>query len=181
MISALKLLWGSTGGKISAILFTVLFAAGVAFAYSHGHTSGYASGFTAGQNSRDKEVTHLQENVAALTKIINDERKAQADKIKKVEAKAADAAVETAKRLGQEIRARDTIISSYRADVKPEIQQHCGLSVETVRAINALIQNVNEEHNEVPDLSAPPDNSSSADSTGGGADVQTTSTLTETK
>lgn len=154
MLSALKLLWGSTGGKITTIIFAVAFAVSVAFAYSHGHSSGYASGFTGGQKSRDAEVKDLGDKVTKLTEIINDDRKAQSKKIEDVQKDAANAAVATEKKLGQQVRERDAIIRNYQKTTSTVIQESCGLSLETVRAINLLIDNANEKAVPV-DLPAP--------------------------
>jgi hypothetical protein len=182
MFSTLKLFFSSSAGWI---LLALVFALGLG-AYSWGHADGYASGhtkgFTDGRTSRNEEVDHLKDNVSGLTALVNTERKAVADKIKAVQKDAANQAVETVKDLNQQIRARDKIISDYRASVEPKIQQHCGLSIETVQAINALIENVNEEPNETPAaLPAPLDSGDPANpvhsDTAGGA----TTTLTEDK
>lgn len=181
MFTAFKLFFSSSAGWVTLALIAA-FGLG---AYSYGHANGYADGhtkgFTEGHDSRNEEVSHLQDNVAGLTKVINDERKAQAKKIKDVQDEASNTAVATEKRLGQQIRARDQIIASYKADVKPEIQQHCALSVETVRAINALIQTVNEESDEIPASPTPPDSGSSADPASVPDASGTTSTVKDTK
>jgi hypothetical protein len=144
MIDALKILWGSTGGKISAILFVVVLAASTSFAYVKGSTSGHDSGFTAGQKSRDTEVKGLSDKVTALTSEINTKRQATNDKIDKVENNAANDAVATQKQLTKQIRERDAIIAAYEKNTPTEVKESCGLSIETVRAINQLIDNANE-------------------------------------
>lgn len=145
MIDALKILWGSTGGRISVLIFGLIFAAGVSFAYVHGSQSGYKSGFTDGQKSRDKEVAELGATITALTKTINDERKAQDLKLKAVEKDAANAAVSTQQKLSQKIKERDVIIRNYQQQTPAVIKESCGLSIETVRAINLLIDSANEK------------------------------------
>lgn len=181
MLTAFKLFFSSSAGWVTLALAAALGIGAYSYGHANGYETGHTKGYTEGHDSRDKEVSHLQDNVAGLTKIINDDRKAQAAKIKEVEKGAADQAVATEKRLGQQIRARDAIIASYRAEVKPEIQQHCGLSIETVRAINALIQNANEEQNEVPVLPSPGSSGDSADPTGGPVVGQTPDTVKDEK
>lgn len=150
MLNTIKLFFSTTEGWSALALIAALAIGAYSYGHSNGYDSGIDTGYTNGQKSRDKEVEHLQDNVAGLTDTINDQRKAVAEKIKKVEAAAADRAVETTKVLNQQIRARDQIIASYKETVPAEVQQHCALSIETVRAVNALIQNVNEDTNEVP-------------------------------
>lgn len=166
MLSAFKLFFSSSSGWVTLALIAALGIGSYSYGHANGYEAGHTKGFTEGRDSRNNEVEHLKDNVAGLTKIVNDEREAQAKKIKDVEKKAADNAVATEKRLNVQIRARDQIIASYKANVKPEIQQHCGLSIETVKAINALIQNVNEESNEVPAPSTPPSDGDNPDSGG---------------
>lgn len=182
MFTALKLFFSSSAGWVTLALAAALGISAYSYGHANGYETGHTKGYTEGHDSRNEEVAHLQDNVAGLTKIINDDRKAQAAKIKEVEKGAADQAVATEKRLGQQIRARDAIIASYRADVKPEIQQHCALSIETVRAINALIQNANEDPNETPvAVPALHDGSSAADPTGSPATGQTPPTVKDEK
>lgn len=180
MLTAFKLFFSSSSGWVTLALIAALGIGAYSYGHANGYETGHTKGYTEGHDSRNDEVQHLKDNVAALTKIINDDREAQAAKIKKVEEVAANQAVETAKRLSQQIRARGMIIASYKADVKPEIQQHCGLSVETVQAINALIETVNEEPNESPASPNPPDSGSSADPGGIPAAGQTTPIVKET-
>lgn len=180
MFTAFKLLFSSSAGWVTLALAAALCIGSYSYGHAGGYTSGHTKGFTEGRASRNEEVSHLKDNVAALTQTVNDERKAQAEKIKAVQKAAADQAVETEKHLSLQIRARDQIIASYKVSVRPEIQQHCGLSIETVHAINALIQNVNEEPDETPSaLPAPPDGSLTADPTDSPAVGQATDTVKE--
>lgn len=153
MLTALKLFFGSSTGWVVLALGAALTLGSYSYGHTKGYTEGHAKGRTEGYSSRNAEVSRLRDNVVGLTKVINDDRDAANKKIKDVEAKAADAAVETAKRLGTQLRQRDQIIAGYKATVKPETQQHCGLSIETVKTINELIKNVNEESNETPAVS----------------------------
>jgi len=152
MFMAAKLFFSTSLGK--SLLLVLAFALTVFAAFelgsSHGYSDGHTKGFNEGRASRDPEVQHLQDNVVALSKLINDERLAQATKIDKLQSDAANQAVETSKKLNQQIRERDKIIQNYKNQVPPEIQQHCALSMETVQAINKLIDNANGVRNEGP-------------------------------
>ena len=117
-------------------------------AYSFGHSAGYDTGHKAGYASRQPEVDHLNQNVMALSKLINDERLATHAKAQEVEHDAAEAAIKTETFLQQQIRARDKIIHDYEKAVPISVQESCGLSVETVRAINKIIDSVNGEQDE---------------------------------
>jgi len=181
MLSAFKLFFSTSAGWVTLALVAALGIASYSYGHAEGYTTGHTKGFTEGRDSRDREVDHLKDNVAGLTTLINTERAANAAKIKTLEAQAADSAVATEKQLNQKIRARDAIIASYKADVKPEIQQHCGLSIDTVQAINALIQNVNEEPNEVPAPLTPAGDGSAADPGGGDTAGRTPDTIGESK
>lgn len=111
--------------------------------YYAGHSAGYARGNTAGihigQTSRDLEVAGLKENVTTLAGTIKLEREAQAKKIAEVQTQAADDAIQTQQFLAQQVRQRDQVIQRYKDTVPMTTQTHCALSVETVRAINQLI------------------------------------------
>ena len=181
MFSAFKLFFSSSAGWTSLALVAALGIGAYSWGHSDGYASGHTKGYTAGHDSRNEEVSHLKDNVAGLTDIINVDREVQAKKIKEVEKAAADKAVDTAKLLNQKIRDRDKIIASYHADVAPAVQQHCSLSIETVQAINALIQNVNEESNEVPDTPDTPSSGDPANLVHGDAAGGATNTLTEDK
>lgn len=151
MLSVIKLLWGSTAGKIGLALTIGLFVAGLGISYSMGSSNGHTSGFTDGQKSRDLEVADLNLKVTTLTAEINTKREAESTKIDKVEALASDAAVATQKDLAQERRERDAIIARYEKQTSPETKESCGLSIETVRAINLLIDSANDETTPTPD------------------------------
>ena len=112
---------------------------------NHGYSSGNTEGFKSGYDSRNAEVADLDAKVTVLTSTINTERKAVADKIDKVQAEAAADAIKTQKELGLQIRTRDAIITSYKNTVPVEKQNECGISIETVKAINALINSANKE------------------------------------
>lgn len=112
---------------------------------NHGYASGNTAGFKSGYDSRNKEVADLDGKVTALTSTINAERKAVSEKIDKVQAEAAADAIKTQKELGLQIRTRDAIITSYKNTVPVEKQNECGISIETVKAINALINSANKE------------------------------------
>jgi len=121
---------------------------------SHGYASGYDSGYAKGQKSRQQEVDHLKDNVSALTKTINDERLATATKLQAVEHDATERALKTQSTLTRQITERDQIIKRYEKTVPVKVQESCGLSVETVEAINQLIDKANGVQNEqitVPD------------------------------
>ncbi len=145
MLSVLKFLWGSTAGKVTFAVTIALFVVGVGLAYAAGSNSGYADGFEAGKKSRDQEVSLLEGKVTTLVGLVNTKREAEATKIDKVEAEASDAAVDTQKKLAADLRERDAIIARYEARTPTVTKEACGLSVETVRAINQLIDNANDE------------------------------------
>jgi|SRR6185503_9704169 len=140
-----KLIWGTAGGKPALAIAAGLFVACLGLSYSVGSLIGYERGHVAGQKSRNSEVKDLTDKVTALTGMVNSKREAEAKKIDKVESDAADAAVETQKQLAKELRARDKIIAEYEARTPPEVKVSCGLSIETVRAINLLIESANNE------------------------------------
>lgn len=143
-------------------------------AYSFGHSNGYDSGHKAGYESRNTEVSHLNDNVIALSKLIDTERKQQFEKLQDVQATAAEAAIKTETRLQTQIRARDQVIANYSKTVPTTVQQQCGLSIETVRAINQLIDKVNGEPNETPKANAADSGSKDAGDSAGalhGADA----------
>lgn len=150
MIQAIKLFFGSPLGRA----FLTFAAAGAVLgsAYVLGHSAGKLKGldegFRDGRAARQQEVDHLKDNVAVLTKTINDERKAVSDKVKQVEADATERAMQTQERLHSQLRARDQIIQNYERMTPVEVQQSCGLSIETVQAINQLIDKANGDSNE---------------------------------
>lgn len=151
MLSILKVLWGETAGKLVLAIAIGLFVAGVGLSYSKGSSSGHAAGFTDGQKSRDAEVAELNLKVTTLTGIINTKRDAESAKIDKVEVEASDAAINTQKELAQEIRERDRIIERYQSQTPVVVKEACGLSLETVQAINLLIESANDETTPKPD------------------------------
>lgn len=112
---------------------------------NHGYASGNSAGFKAGYASRNTEVADLESKVTVLTTTINDERKAVAKKIDEVQAAATADALKTQKELSQQIRNRDAIITNYKSTVPLEKQNECAVSLETVKAINALINSANKE------------------------------------
>jgi hypothetical protein len=111
--------------------------------YSAGHSAGYARGHAAGvqsgHDSRDLEVTGLKADISTLAQAIKLERETQAKKVSEVQTQAAEDAIKTQQFLAQQVRQRDQVIQQYKDAVPLEIQTHCALSVETVRAINRLI------------------------------------------
>lgn len=145
MLSILKVLWGETAGKLVLAIAVGLFVAGIGLSYSKGSSSGYETGFTAGQNSRNDEVAGLETKVTVLTGMVNAKRDAEAKKIDKVEVAASDDAINTQKQLAQQVRERDKIIERYQKQTPTETKESCGLSIETVRAINLLIESANDE------------------------------------
>lgn len=165
MLSVLKLFFSGPSGWVTILGVVALLFGVYTLGHSQGHTSGYESGFTAGQKSRDVEVGHLNDNVKALTDIVNKQRTAQAEKVADVQKAAADDAVKTQKVMGQQIRQRDAIIQSYRDTVSKEIQNRCALSIETVKAINLLIDNANEDPDEGPNENPPDLSTVPADNT----------------
>jgi hypothetical protein len=90
----------------------------------------------------------LNDNVIALSNLINKERLAVAAKAKEVAQEAADAAVATQEKLSRKIRDQQKIIDDYKSAVPPSVRESCGLSIETVRAINKIIDNINEVQND---------------------------------
>lgn len=163
MFTAIKLFFGTDLGKglllvgAAVLLFGSVYTVGRSHGYSEGRDDGYKSGYSA----RTPEVNHLQENVATLTKKINDNTKAVADKVQEVQKAAAEAAIATETKLNRKIRDRDQIIADYAKSVPPAVQAKCGLSIESVDAINKLIDNANEEtgtdHRPDPSPGNPPD------------------------
>ncbi len=147
MWEAAKLFFDSKLGRSVLIGLALLISMAAAYAVgsSHGYAEGHDKGFTAGYDSRNTEVSHLQENVAALTKKINDDTKATNDKIAKIQEEAANAAVASQKKLAATEAKQQQIIDNYKATTPPEVQNKCALSKETVEAINLLIDSVNEE------------------------------------
>jgi hypothetical protein len=147
MFTAIKLFFGTDLGKGLLLVGAAVLLLGSVYTVgrSHGYNSGRDDGYKSGYASRNVEVGHLQENVAALTKKINDNTKAVADKVQEVQEEAAEAAIARETKLNQKIRDRDKIIADYAKFVPPTVQAKCGLSIETVDAINKLIDNANEE------------------------------------
>lgn len=152
MWAAAKLFFSTDLGKGLLILVGIILVVLAAFwaGHSQGYSSGHDEGFKAGYASRNQEVTDLKADKAALVKTINDDRKAQSTKIKDVETTAANAALKTEQQFNKKLRERDRIISDYEKSVPTAIQEKCGLDVETVRAINKLIDNVNGVQDETP-------------------------------
>src|SRR6478736_5393629 len=127
MFTTLKLFFTSDLGKGVALVALVALGATAVYASGRaaGQVAGYNKGYTEGKNSRQPEVNHLQENVAALTATINNERQATATKVQTLQTNAANAAVATEQNFNKKLRERDQVISNYASKVPPQVQESC--------------------------------------------------------
>lgn len=149
MLSAIKLFFGTSKGR--GLVLAVAIALTLVATYSLGHANGSTAGYTAGQKSRDAEVADLKAKVQTLTDKVNEKTRAENAKADRIQSQAADAAIQTQKQLTRQLRERDAIIQRYQAQTPTVIREACGLSIETVRVINQLIDNANNEKNQSHD------------------------------
>ena len=100
-------------------------------AYSYGNSSGHASGYKEGWDAR-------QATVDTLTKTINDDRKAQSDKIKEIEGEVADKVANAIADQAASKTLRLQISTDFVAN-NPVVAAKCGWDTVTVEAINATL------------------------------------------
>lgn len=157
MFTAIKLFFSTGLGKgllvVSAVILAVV--ATYSLGSAHGYSKGHGTGFNEGRQSRQLEVNHLQKNVAALTKLVNDERLATSVKVQSIQESASIEALVAQTKLQANIQQRDAIIAEYTSRVPEIVQKSCGLDLETVKAINKLIDNINEDRHEDNESTSP--------------------------
>lgn len=119
-IFGMSLVW-----KLLAVVLVALAAAGAGFGYGH------STGFEAGEKSKLPEI-------AALTKTINDERIATANKVSSLEQQAAKAATVITKEAEVRTVVKTQVITKYNT-VYRTVAEKPSLSTPTVNAVNEII------------------------------------------
>jgi hypothetical protein len=154
MFTAIKLFFGTPLGKDLLVGFAVLLI--LAATYSAGHNRGYdeghSDGYTAGVGSQKPVVDDLKNKVAALTKVINDDRTATATKVKGLENDLTNKTVELVKKQSEGKATRTEILTRYTESIGPVTEASCGLSVTAVQAINDLLDTQIVEPTEVKEV-----------------------------
>lgn len=120
-----------TSGMVKnlAIGLALLFAFGAVYSYGHsnGHTAGFQEGFDSRQSTIDKLVT-----------TINDDRTAQATKIKAIEAKASEDVVAAIAEKAAQEHLRVTIATDFITQ-HPDVAAKCGLEATAIEAVNTML------------------------------------------
>lgn len=154
MFTAIKLFFGTPLGKDLLIGFAVVLLLAAVYTAGHhrGYDDGHSDGYTEGVKSQKPVVDELKNKVAALTKVINDDREATAAKVKALEHDLSEATIELTAKQAEGKAKRDDIVHRYETSIPPVQQNACGLSVETVTAINALLDTQIENPTEVKEV-----------------------------
>jgi len=116
MFTAAKLFFGTPLGKdILGITAILLLLTGVFMAGDyHGHSAGFADGQKQGVASMQPQITELKATVATLTKKINDDTKAQNDKIEKIQTDLSNATIAAEKAKAESKAERQAIVDQYK-------------------------------------------------------------------
>lgn len=154
MFAAMKLFFSTPLGKDVLIGFAILLV--LAATYSAGHNRGYdvghTDGYTEGVKSQKPVVDELKNKVAALTKVINDDREVTAKKVKGIETDLTNKTVELVKRQSESKATRTEILTRYIESTGPVVEASCGLSVTAVQTINDFLDTQIVEPTEIKEV-----------------------------